>query len=36
VANAFIRTRLNPDALAYGGLRDPAAAEWLLGRIDPR
>jgi putative acyl-CoA dehydrogenase len=34
VADAFIRSRLNPDALAYGGLRDPAAAQWLLGRLD--
>jgi putative acyl-CoA dehydrogenase len=35
VADAFIRSRLNPDALAYGGLRDPTAADWLLGRVDP-
>ncbi|HEX7035583.1 MAG TPA: acyl-CoA dehydrogenase family protein [Pseudomonadales bacterium] len=35
VANAFIRSRLNPDTLAYGGLEDPAAADWLLARLDP-
>jgi hypothetical protein len=34
VADAFIRSRLNPDTLAYGGLRDPAAAQWLLDRLD--
>ncbi len=34
VADAFLRTRLAPATLAYGGLRDPSVADWLLGRIE--
>jgi len=33
VAVAFIDTRLAGGGLAYGNLRDPAAVDWLLGRI---
>jgi len=35
IASAFIHARLTPSSLAYGGLRDPAAVDELLARIDP-